>query len=132
MPLCPSQKRSDATRLDPDVPNKRTTVPFARRTDRPRQRSVKRIVCPSGAKAKSHPFSIPLMTTDRLNVGTPGAGVGVGAGVGAGVGVGVGAGVGVGVGAGLAESLPPQEARGAAMASEQVKSNATRFFTAIP
>src|SRR5882672_10374035 len=83
IPLWPSHQRSAATRLDPVVPNSRTTVPFARRTDKPRQRSVKKIVWPSGANAKSQPPCSPVITTVRLSFGTPGEGVGAGAGAGA-------------------------------------------------
>src|SRR5262245_46831399 len=111
VPLCPSHQRSAATRLEPAVPNRRTTLPFAIRTERPRQRSVKKIVCPSGANAKSQPPCSPLITIVLLSVGAAVDGGG-------------------GVGAAAFVWLPPHASSGTAIANEQPKSNARRLFTA--
>src|SRR5690606_10610625 len=68
MPLWPSQKKSAATTLEPAVPNRRTILPEAWRTESPRQRSVKNMA-PSVVKARSQGFSRPVKKSVRVIVG---------------------------------------------------------------
>ena len=68
MPLCPWHTKSSATSAEPLVPKRRVVVPSGRRTESPRQRSVKNSV-PSAVKARSQGLDSPVAITVRCSTG---------------------------------------------------------------